>query len=371
VLGVGKDASTDDIKTAYRKLAMKYHPDRNQNNKEAENKFKEAAQAYEVLSDTDKRRLYDQFGHAGPEQGMGGHGGTHSMNMEDIFSNFGDIFGEMFGAGPQRKSTRKKTGPEPRRGHDLAKEVTISLKEAYVGHKQEMSYYRFMQCSTCEGTGAKKGTAAKECTTCKGAGQMNYRQGLFMYAQTCSACGGQGYIIPSPCAVCSGQSRIQQHESFTLNIPKGVFDGAEIRAAHKGDAGIYGGPSGDLFIKIIIAADKKFKRVNDDLVCTVLLTYPQLVLGSQVDIEIIDDTKETIKIPKGCPVGKEIIIPGKGFHKIRGTTRGNLVVITQCSIPKKISTQAKDALLSYTQALDHEADEQQGGVTSFFKKFLG
>lgn len=374
ILGVAKSASTEEIKAAYRKLALKYHPDRNQNDKDAENKFKEAAQAYEVLSDAEKRKRYDQFGHAGVEYGAGGGAGHGpSMNMDDIFANFGDIFGEMFGtaAGGGKRSGKAKKGPEPRRGHDLTRDITISLKEAYLGKKHEVAYYRFASCDTCEGAGTKKGTSTKQCEACKGAGQIHFRQGFFMYAQTCGSCSGQGYMIPSPCAVCSGQSRIQHYEKFSVSIPQGIFDGAELRISDKGDAGMYGGPSGDLYIKVTVAADETFKRVNDDLVCTVMLTYPQLVLGGQVEIESIDGSKETVKIPRGCPVGKDIIIAGKGFQKVRGNARGNLVVVTQCHIPKKISTEAKDALLSYAQALGTENEANEGMVSSFFKKFLG
>ena len=372
ILGVNKGSSTEEIKAAYRKLAMKYHPDRNPDDKGAENKFKEAAQAYEILSDTEKRQRYDQFGHAGVDGSAGSNPhGAHGMNMDDIFANFGDIFGEMFGqTASSKRSGRSKRGPEPVRGQDLGKEITISLKESYLGKKYDMAYYRFTECQTCEGKGAKKGTSCKSCEACKGHGQVHFRQGFFMYAQTCSTCSGLGYTIPSPCSNCSGQSRIQHYETFSVTIPQGIFDGAELRITDKGDAGMYSGPAGDLFIKVHVSPDPKFKRVNDDLVCTATLTYPQLVLGGQIEIESIDGTQETIKIPRGCPVGKEILVVGKGFAKVRGNTRGNLVVVTQCHIPKKTSTQAKEALLAYTQLLEQE-ENSESSVTSFFKKFLG
>jgi molecular chaperone DnaJ len=250
------------------------------------------------------------------------------------------------------------------------KEVTISLKESYLGKKQEIGYYRFVPCATCDGKGTKKGTSIKVCDTCKGSGQMQFRQGFFVYAQTCNTCGGQGYTIPSPCPVCSGQSRIQQYETITVTIPKGIFDGAELRLAEKGDAGVYGGPSGDAILKVHISPDPKFKRVGDDLVCNVILSYPQLVLGCQMEIESIDGTKEAVKFPRGCPVGKEIIIPGKGFQKIRGNASGNLIVIAQCSIPKKLSAEAKKVLLEYANLLENEAADSNS-ITGFFKKFLG
>lgn len=371
ILGVSRSASTEDIKAAYRKLAMKYHPDRNPDNKEAEEKFKTAAHAYEVLSDTQKRQQYDQFGTTDFTSNSGGHAhGNHAnMNMEDIFENFGDIFGSIFG---QQRSKKRNPGPEPKKGHDLAKEIEISLHDAFVGIKYEVSYYHFFTCSACSGQGCKTGTKAQTCTTCKGAGQVQFQQGFYMYAKPCHACSGNGYTIPSPCTDCKGQSRIQQFDKFNITIPEGIFDGAELRINSKGDAGVHGGPSGDLFVKICVKTDSKFKRVKDDLVCNVMLTYPQLVLGCQIDIESIDKTIHTIKIPKGCPVGEEIIIPGKGFKKLRSTVCGNLVIITQCAIPKKISAEEKKKLTEYSELIGTDVKHHDSGtIGGFFKKFLG
>ena len=366
ILGVSRTATHDEVKAAYRKLALQYHPDRNPGNKEAEEKFKEAAEAYEILSDAQKRKTYDQFGHAG----MGGAPGSSygpGMNMDDIFNQFGDIFGDIFG---EQRRSRKKTGPEPKRGHDLYKNVNVTLKESYIGSKQEIAYYHFQTCDTCKGKGAKSGTKPVACAICKGAGQMQFSQGFFMYSQTCSACNGQGFTIPSPCTSCNGQSRKQVYDKFNVTIPAGIFDGAELRIAGKGDAGIYGGSSGDLFLKVNVQPDKHFKRVDDDLVCTILLTYPQLVFGSQVEFENIDGTKENIKVSKGCPVGERIIIAGKGFPKLRGTGRGSLIVITNCDIPKKLSEKAKEALTEYSKEIG-TSTQGNSGISGFFKKFLG
>lgn len=372
ILGVSRTATADEIKAAYRKLALKYHPDRNPGNTEAENKFKEAAQAYEVLGDEQKRQRYDKFGHAGVD-GMGaGHGGgPHGMNMDDIFSNFGDIFGDIFGAHTGQRRGRKKSGPTAERGHDLFKEISITLKDAYLGSKHEMAFFRFVPCTTCKHTGAQEGTSARVCANCDGTGQKDYVQGFFIVSQACGTCGGHGYTIPSPCKTCSGQSRVREYDTFSVNIPAGIYDGAEVRIKGKGDAGIFGGPTGDLLIKVHVLPDKHFQRVDDNLVCSVTLTYPQLVLGSQVEITSIDDTKETIKIPKGCAVGHEIVIPGKGFSKIRSNTRGNLVVISKCHIPTKLSADAKDALMKYSSIIGTEPNESSGSIASFFKKFLG
>jgi molecular chaperone DnaJ len=368
ILGVSKGASADEIKAAYRKMAMKYHPDRNPDNQEAEEKFKEAAEAYEILSDQQKRGQYDQFGHSGMS-GMGGPGAAGGMNMDDIFESFGDVFGSMFNGGNQRQRARR-TGPEPKHGHDLAQSITITLKEAYLGLKKEIGYYHFVSCDTCSGKGAQSGSKAQACGTCKGMGQMQYRQGFFMYSQTCSTCSGDGFVITNPCDSCNGKSRVQKYDKLTVTIPAGIYDEAELRLAGKGDAGIFGGRPGDLFIKVGILSDKKFHREGDDLISTLLLTYPQLVLGCQVEIESIDGTKQLLKVPKGSPVGEKLILPGKGFENLRRKGfRGNLVIITQCHIPKKIPADAKKILTDYSKIIG--TDTQDSGIVSFFKKFLG
>lgn len=369
-LGVARDASQDDIKKAYRKLAMKFHPDRNPDNKEAEAKFKEATQAYEVLSSEQKRRQYDQFGHADQNQGFGGgHHGFHgeNVNMDDILKGFGDIFGDMFG----QKNSKKRSGPEPKRGHDLQHSVEITLKEAFLGTKRDVAYYHFATCQTCTGTGCAKGTKATSCAQCKGSGQMHYQQGFYMYSQHCSNCRGLGYLIPAPCAACGGQSRVQIYDKFSISIPKGIFNNAELKVGQKGDAGVYGGPTGDLLLQVTITPEKAFSRVEDDLVCTLALTYPQLVFGCQLDVESIDGSRHTVKIPKGCPIGERIVIKGEGFHKLRGNTRGNLVIVTQCHIPTKLDAAAKQALNNYSDAIGTEAKAAEGSISSFFKKFLG
>jgi len=365
ILGVSRTASADDIKKAYRQLALKYHPDRNPGNKEAEAKFREATEAYEVLSDAGKRKQYDQFGHEGM-QGMGGH--ADSMNMEDIFENFGDIFENLFGAQGQRRG-KKATGPTPQRGHDLSQKIEITLKESFLGCSKEIKIYHFVPCEGCKATGCKGGSKPTMCSTCQGTGTVYHRQGFFTLSQVCSACHGNGFRISNPCPECKGQSRVQQYEKLAVSIPAGIYHNAELRISGKGDAGIFGGSSGDLYLAVEVAADKVFARKEHDLVTTLTLTYPQLVLGCQIEIETIDGVKETLKVPRGCPVGKEIIIEGKGFPKLRGYGRGNLVIITNCDIPTKLAEPAKAALLDYAQKLGNTS--QGGGISGFFKKFLG
>ena len=369
VLGVEKSATAAEIKKAYHQLAMKYHPDRNPDNKEAEAKFKEAAGAYEVLSDVEKRQRYDQLGHASYEnmQQGGGHPGGMDFDLNDIFNS-------MFGGGHGRSSQgHRASGPTPQRGQDLAKNLSITLKEAYLGVKKEISFSHYFACATCKGQGAKNKSDIITCQKCHGYGQVQVQQGFFAFAQPCRECQGQGFKIKTPCSDCQGQSRRKEQEMVTVSIPKGIFQDADVRVPGKGDAGVYGGPSGDLYLRITIEKDKKFQREGDDLVSTVMLTYPQLVFGCQINIELIDGTQESIKIPKGCAVGEKIIVPGKGFAKLKSKNsgHGNLIVITQCQIPKKLNDQSKELLKNYSEAIGTDTKNEDGFISSFFKKFLG
>ena len=367
ILGVSKDASPEEIKKAYRKLAMQYHPDRNPDNKEAEAKFKEAAEAYEVLSSQEKRSRYDQVGHDAYQGGAGAH---HYQNMDDIFESFSDIFGDFFG---NQSSSRKnrRGGPVAQRGHDLSLNFEITLQEAYLGCKKDIKIYHFEFCGACKATGCKDGSKPTACTACNGSGSVHYRQGFLTYSQPCSTCHGQGFKITSPCVECRGQSRVQKHEKLSVNIPAGIFDRAELRLSEKGDAGSFGGQAGDLYLVISIKQDARFSRRDDDIVSLLTLTYPQLVLGCQIEIEHIDGSKENVKIPRGCLIGKEIKIIGKGFTKLRGGGRGDLVIIPQCDIPTKLNDATRQALLAYAEKLGDQSQQASSGITGFFKKFLG
>jgi molecular chaperone DnaJ len=370
LLGVSKTASADEIKKAYRTLAMKHHPDRNPGNKESEAKFKQVAEAYEILSDAQKRAAYDRNGHAAFEQGGGhGYGGQSGQpNMDDIFENFGDIFGNIFG---NQRAKQKRGAPSAQRGHDLAQAMTISLKEAFLGCKKDIASYRFLPCETCKSTGCAGASKPKTCSNCHGAGQTISQQGIFSYAQPCHYCNGNGFVIANPCSSCKGQTRIQKHERFTVNVPAGIYDSAELRIPGKGDAGVFGGSAGDLFVTITVTPEKRFFRKELDLVTYLNLTYPQLVLGCQIEIESLDGSKETVKIPQGCPVGKEIKVVGKGFPSIQGKTHGNLVIITQCDIPKSLNSETKTALNEFAQKLGNQSSQSESGISGFFKRFLG
>ena len=290
--------------------------------------------------------------------------------MDEIFRNFGDIFegfGDIFGFNQKRRPA----GPEARHGHNRQLTITITLKEAYEGTKAEVQYTRLAHCQTCSGSGMKPGTKAEQCKKCHGTGQITHQQGFFMYSQACTACSGNGHTIAHPCPECKGNARKQVYEKFTVKIPAGIYDGAELRLSGKGDDGVHGGEPGSLFIVIHVTPDKRFVREDDDLVCTLLLTYPQLVLGAQVEVEALDGSRETIKIPKGCPSNNRLTIPNKGFNRVKGHGRGNWVIITQCHIPQQLSKEAKEELKKYDELIGPQVDGQQGFISSFFKKFLG
>jgi len=371
VLGIAKAATADEIKKAYRTLAMKYHPDRNPDNKESEEKFKEVQEAYEILSDEKKRHTYDKFGHDGIQNSGGQyHGDPFAGQFGDQFE---DIFSTIFGGGGRRqKQQRKKTGPTPLRGHDITHDITITLEEAFSGAKKDVTYYHFVPCATCKHTGMTKDTTLETCTVCHGTGQLNYSSGmLFMQAGACHACSGQGFTLKNPCKTCHGQSRVQKYDTISISVPKGIQSGTTMRVSGAGDAGVYGGPAGDLLVQVTVTAHKRFKRVNDDLECTVAVTYPELVFGAYIDIENIDGSKESIKINRGCPVGERITVKGKGFTRLRSSGRGNLVITTTCHIPTKLSAEAEKTLHEYSKEIGTKTDGNDGIIAGFFKKFLG
>ncbi len=366
ILGVSRTATADEIKKAYRKIALANHPDRNQNNTKAEEVFKEASEAYEILSNPEKRAQYDQFGH---QAFSGGAGSASSQGFGDMEDIFGDVFSSLFGGHfGQKKKSRK--GPSPQRGADLVKEVSVTLKESYTGSKKEISFNHYLQCSQCHGGGCAKNTSPTACSTCKGMGNLVMQQGLFSFTRPCTACQGQGFVITTPCPTCKGQCRVRSQENLVVNIIPGIFDGAQMRLSGKGDAGIFGGESGDLFLKINVLPTKGFSRREDDLVTTLFLTYPQLVFGCQVEVELLDGTREIIRVSPGTQVGSEITIAGKGFARLQGKGKGKLIILIQCSIPTSLPAEASKALHVYAEHLGEVPSQESGGITGFFKRFL-
>jgi molecular chaperone DnaJ len=368
VLNVERSSSDDDIKRAYRKLAMKYHPDRNPGDTEAEARFKEAAEAYEVLSDREKRQRYDRFGHAGL-RGTSSHDFSH-MNAGDIFSMFEDIFGEMMGG--QRGGRRRSGGQaQPRRGYDLQYVTEITLEEVAAGVEKEIDFDRQDRCPTCEGSGAKAGSKPVPCGTCGGVGQVAQTGfgGMFRIATTCPACSGSGQIIQDPCRDCSGSGRKPKHRVLTVKIPPGIHDGQAIRIGGEGEPGEHGGPRGDLHVVVRIAQHSVFERHEDDLVLQMPVSFTQLALGATVDVPSLEG-KTPLEIKRGTQHGTIIKVPGKGLPSLRGGRRGDLLVIVQVEIPEKLSTKQEELLRAYAEAEDAKVMPRSGSFWDKIKEYF-
>ena len=332
VLGVNRDASDDDIKKAYRKLAMKHHPDRNPDSKESEDKFKEAKEAYEALSDGNMRTRYDQFGHAGMEGSGGGGGG--GQGFADAFSDiFGDIFG---GAGGARRSNVY-------RGADLRYNLEISLEEAARGTETKIRIPTMEECEPCHGTGAKPGTEASTCSTCAGHGQVRMQQGFFSIQQTCPTCHGSGKTISNPCKACQGAGRIKQHKTLSVKIPSGVDEGDRIRLSAEGEHGINGGPAGDLYVMIHLKQHAVFKRDSDDLHCEMPVSFTTAALGSDIDIPTLDGHAK-IKIDAETQNGKVFRLRGKGIKGVRSQQHGDLYCHVVVETPVNLNARQKELL---------------------------
>ncbi|MBR7781108.1 molecular chaperone DnaJ [Undibacterium luofuense] len=338
VLGLGKNASDDEIKKAYRKLAMKYHPDRNPDNKAAEEKFKEVKEAYEMLSDPQKREAYDRYGHAGVDPNMGG-GGAGAGGFADAF---GDIFGDIFGGG------RRGGGPQVYRGADLRYNLEITLEQAANGYETTIQVPSWDECDTCHGSGAKPGTSPVTCTTCGGHGQVRVQQGFFAIQQTCPKCHGTGKIIPEPCTSCSGVGRIKRKKTLEVKVPAGIDDGMRIRSSGNGEPGVNGGPPGDLYVEIHIKQHQVFQREGDDLHCEIPISFATAALGGDVEVPTLSG-KASFTIPEGTQSGKTFRLRGKGVKGVRSGYAGDLFCHVVIETPVRLTERQKDLLREFEQ----------------------
>ncbi|MBK1667658.1 molecular chaperone DnaJ [Rhodovibrio sodomensis] len=352
LLGISQSAGKDEIKKAYRKLAMKYHPDRNPGDQEAEAKFKEIGEAYEILSDDQKRAAYDRFGHGAFEQGggggpggMGGFGGFGAGGFADIFD---EMFGDMMGGGRRRASGR---------GADLRYDMEITLEEAFQGKQAQIKVPTSVSCDSCEGTGAEPGSKPINCTTCNGDGRVRQQQGFFTIERTCPSCAGAGQQIDKPCKACDGAGRVHRERSLQVNIPEGVEDGTRIRLAGEGEAGMRGAPAGDLYIFLTVKPHRIFEREGANMACRVPIPMTTAALGGTIEVPVIDGTRAKISIPEGTQSGTQFRLKGKGMTVVRSNARGDMYVQVEVEVPKNLTKRQKDLLREFE-------DESEGRKTS-------
>jgi len=352
VLGVLRSASEQEIKSAYRKLALQHHPDRNPGNRDAEEKFKEAAEAYSVLSDSQKRAQYDRFGHAGVSSGAsGGFGGFGGFDP-NVFADFSDILGDIFGFGDMFGG-RRGAG-RVQRGADLRYDLEIGFEEAAFGTTTKIKVPRHQTCTECGGSGAQKGSGPTKCSTCNGYGQVRYQQGFFSIARTCSHCKGTGQVIKNPCTACRGQGRLEKERTLELKIPAGVDHAAKLRVSGEGDAGPNNGPSGDLYVVLHVREHEFFERREHDLFCHIPVSYPQAALGATITVPTLEKENETLEIPAGTQTGSIFRIKGRGISKRGGAARGDLYVTVNIVVPSKLSREQKELLSKLAGTMNTE-----------------
>jgi len=359
ILGVNRDASDEEIKKSYRKLAMKFHPDRNPDSKDAEEKFKEAKGAYEILSDPDKRRAYDSYGHAGINPQMGG--GPGGEGFGGFSEAFGDIFGEIFGGRGGRGAHQVY------RGADLRYNMDITLEQAARGTETKIRIPSLDECDTCHGTGAKPGTHPKTCHTCNGQGQVRMQQGFFSIQQTCPTCHGNGKVISDPCTVCSGSGRIKNHKTLSVKIPAGVDDGDRIRLSGEGEAGVNGGPSGDLYVVVQLKAHSVFQRDGADLHCEMPISFTVAALGGEIHIPTLDGEAK-IKIPAETQSGQVFRLRGKGIRPIRQTSAGDLMCHVVVETPVRLTDRQEELLRELEEINKKDGDKHNPRAKSFMDK---
>ena len=365
VLGVSREASDQELKSAYRKLALKFHPDRNPGDHAAEEKFKEASEAYQVLCDPDKRAAYDRYGHAGlGATGAGGVGGPFggAVDLGDIF---GDLFGEMFNmGGSQQRGTRQH------RGDDLRYDLSIDFEEAIFGAEHEIKLRRLEQCGTCNGTGSSSGRGPSMCPQCHGRGQIRHQQGFFSVARTCTACGGRGSIVTDPCQTCRGETRVSKELKLTVKVPPGVEEGTRIRYTGEGDAGRSAGPHGDLYVVLAVRAHDFFEREGYNLHCVIPISFPQAALGAEIEVPGIDGPI-ALKIPEGIQSGKELRLRNRGVPFLNERGRGDLVVKIMVQIPKKLSRAQRDLVTKLAETMTVENKPTSPGLLEKMKDLFG
>jgi molecular chaperone DnaJ len=363
ILELSKSASADEIKKAYRKKAVQYHPDKNPGNKEAEEKFKEATEAYSVLSDADNRARYDRFGHAAFSQGAGGGGGFQGdfSGFEDIF---GDIFGSFFGGGSMGGADGRQ-GARGRTGRDLRYDLELSFEEAAFGCEREVTLSRRAKCDECSGSGAAAGSSRERCSTCDGAGQVRMQQGFFTLARTCSSCNGVGEVVRNPCKVCSGSGLKSRESKLKVRIPPGVDSGQRLKMRGEGEPGVGGGPNGDLYVQIVVREHPIFQRQDSEVVCEFPLSYSTAVLGGEIEVPSLDG-KVKLKIPAGTPSGKVFRLKGKGIPVLGSGSqrRGDQHVRVFVHVPKKVSEEERELLEKLATSQGSVVDDEKG----FFDK---
>ena len=367
ILGVTRTVSDVELKAAYRKLAMQHHPDRNPGDAECEHKFKELSEAYDVLKDGDKRAAYDRFGHAAFEQGGVG-GGGHGFGA-DFASTFSDIFEDLFGMGGGRRGGRGQ-GQGRERGSDLRYNMEITLEEAYDGKTAQIRIPTSVTCEVCSGSGAKAGTKPKPCATCGGAGKIRHAQGFFTLERTCPACNGRGQVVDDPCPSCAGAGRVTRERMLSVNIPAGVEDGTRIRLAGEGEAGLRGGPPGDLYIFLSLAQHEFFQRDGADLHCRVPISMATAALGGEFEVPAIDGSKARVKVPGGTQTGQRFRLSGKGMPVLRAKQTGDLYVQVAVETPQNLTKRQRELLTEFQKLSSEDTQPESVGFFSRVKEFL-